>query len=115
MSIGISILGITLLPLAITSVFPKYVDSIDAIRVMSLAILPSTITILYTSKLLSLEKSKGVLIGKVISVITMIVGIVTLGKFLDLTGIAIAFVSASAIEAVYLMYYSKIKSEEKYD
>ncbi len=114
-SIGISILGITLLPLAITSVFPKYVDSIDAIRVMSLAILPSTITILYTSKLLSLEKSKGVLIGKVISVITMIVGIVTLGKFLDLTGIAIAFVSASAIEAVYLMYYSKIKSEEKYD
>ena len=114
-SIGISILGITLLPLAITSVFPKYIDSIDAIRVMSLAILPSTITILYTSKLLSLEKSKGVLIGKVISVITMIVGIVTLGKFLDLTGIAIAFVSASAIEAVYLMYYSKIKSEEKYD
>ena len=114
-SIGISVLGITLLPLAITSVFPKYVDSIDAIRVMSLAILPSTITILYTSKLLSLEKSKGVLIGKVISVITMIVGIVTLGKFLDLTGIAIAFVSASAIEAVYLMYYSKINSEEKYD
>ena len=114
-SIGISILGITLLPLAITSVFPKYIDSIDAIRVMSLAILPSTITILYTSKLLSLEKSKGVLIGKVISVITMIVGIVTLGKFLDLTGIAIAFVSASAIEAVYLMYYSKINSEEKYD
>ena len=55
------------------------------------------------------------LIGKVISVITMIVGIVTLGKFLDLTGIAIAFVSASAIEAVYLMYYSKINSEEKYD
>ena len=112
-SIVISVLGITLLPLAITSIFPKYIDSIDAIRIMSLAVLPSTITILYTSKLLSLEKSKGVLIGKVISVIIMIVGIVILGKFLDLTGIAIAFVSASAIEAIYLMYYSKIRNKEK--
>ena len=63
-SIVISVLGITLLPLAITSIFPKYIDSIDAIRIMSLAVLPSTITILYTSKLLSLEKSKGVLIEK---------------------------------------------------
>ena len=45
--------------------------------------------------------------------IIMIVGIVILGKFLDLTGIAIAFVSASAIEAIYLMYYSKIRNKEK--
>ena len=109
-SIGISVLGITLLPLAVTSVFPKYIDSIDAIRVMSLAILPSTITILYTSKLLSMEKSKAVLIGKVISVLTMIAGIVVLGKFFDLIGIAIAFVSASTIEAIYLTSYSKFKS-----
>ena len=109
-SIGISFLGITLLPLAVTSVFPKYIDSIDAIRIMSLAILPSTITILYTSKLLSMEKSKAVLIGKVISVLTMIAGIVVLGKFFDLIGIAIAFVSASTIEAIYLTSYSKFKS-----
>ena len=109
-SIGISVLGITLLPLAVTSVFPKYIDSIDAIRVMSLAVLPSTITILYTSKLLSMEKSKAVLIGKVISVLTMIAGIVVLGKFFDLIGIAIAFVSASTIEAIYLTSYSKFKS-----
>ena len=109
-SIGISVLGITLLPLAVTSVFPKYIDSIDAIRIMSLAILPSTITILYTSKLLSMEKSKAVLIGKVISVLTMIAGIVVLGKFFDLIGIAIAFVSASTIEAIYLTSYSKFKS-----
>ena len=109
-SIVISVLGITLLPLAVTSVFPKYIDSIDAIRIMSLTILPSTITILYTSKLLSMEKSKAVLIGKTIQVLTMIAGIVVLGKFFDLIGIAIAFVSASTIEAIYLTSYSKFKS-----
>ena len=109
-SIGISFLGITLLPLAVTSVFPKYIDSIDAIRVMSLTILPSTIAILYTSKLLSMEKSKAVLIGKAIQVLTMIAGIVVLGKFFDLMGIAIAFVSATIIEVIYLISYSKFKS-----
>ena len=109
-SIGISVLGITLLPLAVTSVFPKYIDSIDAIRVMSLTILPSTIAILYTSKLLSMEKSKAVLIGKAIQVLTMIAGIVVLGKFFDLMGIAIAFVSATIIEVIYLISYSKFKS-----
>ena len=109
-SIVISVLGITLLPLAVTSVFPKYIDSIDAIRVMSLTILPSTIAILYTSKLLSMEKSKAVLIGKAIQVLTMIAGIVVLGKFFDLMGIAIAFVSATIIEVIYLISYSKFKS-----
>ena len=50
------------------------------------------------------------LIGKVISVLVMIAGIVVLGKFLDLIGIAIAYVSASTIEAIYLISYSKFKS-----
>jgi len=35
---------------------------------------------------------------------------VVLGKFFDLTGIAIAFVSATIIEALYLISYSKFKS-----
>ena len=77
---------------------------------MSLTILPSTITILYTSKLLSMEKSKAVLIGIAIQVLTMIAGIVVLGKFFDLMGIAIAVVSATIIEVIYLISYSKFKS-----
>jgi len=112
-SVGISILGIILLPLAITLIFPKYIQAIDAIRIMSLVVIPSTISILYTSKLLSSENSKTVLIGKLISVVTIIVGIVVLGHFLNLIGIAIAFVLSSTIEAAYLIYYNKINNGEK--
>ncbi|MCV0366625.1 MAG: hypothetical protein K5798_05120 [Nitrosopumilus sp.] len=112
-SVGISALGIIFLPLAITSVFPKYILAVDAIRIMSLAVIPSTISLLYTSKLLSLENSKTVLIGKLISVITMIVGIVILSDFLDLIGIAIAFVLSSTVEATYLIYQNKINIGEK--
>ncbi len=114
-SIGISILGIILLPLAITLIFPKYILAVDAIRIMSLAVIPSTISIYYNSKLLSLENSKTVLIGKLISVITMIIGIVVLGNFLDLIGIAIAFVLSSTIESSYLIYYNKINSGKNND
>ena len=114
-SVGISIIGIILLPFAITLVFPKYIEAIDAIRVMILAIIPSTISILYTSKFLSIEKSKTVLIGKVISVIIMIVGVIILGNYLNLVGIAIAFVLSSAMEATYLIYNNRIINAEKND
>jgi O-antigen/teichoic acid export membrane protein len=114
-SIGISALGITLLPLVITSIFPKYILAIDAIRIMSLVVIPSTINILYTSKLLSIENSKTLLIGKLISVLTMIVGIVILGNFLDLIGIAIAFVLSSTVECSYLIYHNKINKGVKTD
>ena len=114
-SIGISALGIIFLPLAITSIFPKYILAVDAIRIMSLGVIPSTISILYTSKLLSIENSKTVLIGKLISILTMIIGIVVLSNFLDLIGIAIAFVLSSTIECSYLIYYSKINKGVKSD
>ena len=114
-SIVISILGITLLPLVITLIFPKYILAIDAIRIMSLVVIPSTISLIYTSKLLGSENSKTVLIGKLISVLTMIVGIVILGNFLDLIGIAIAFVLSSTVESIYLIYYNKINKGIKSD
>ncbi len=106
-SIGISILGITLLPITITLVFPKYILAIDAIRIMSLAVVPSTISLLYTSKLLGSENSKAVLIGKLISLTIMIVGILILGNFFNLIGVAVAFVLSPTIEAAYFMYNNK--------
>lgn len=106
-SIGIAVFGITLLPLAIPLIFPKYTLAIDAIRIMSLSTIPSTISILYTSKLLGLGNSKTVLIAKLISIITMIVGVIVLGNSLNLIGIAIAFVLSSTIESCYLIYYNR--------
>lgn len=106
-SVVITILGITVLPTIISEIFPKYINALDAIRIMSLVVIPSTLSILFTSKFLSQENSKTVLVGKLISLMTLIVGILMLGSIYGLNGVAISLVLSSTIEAIYLIYYNK--------
>ena len=47
-------------------------DAVDAIAIMSLAVVPEAITMLYVSKMLGQEKSKSILIAKLIGLITII-------------------------------------------
>ena len=103
-SIGIVFLGITVLPHIIPILFPKYIDVIDAIRIMSLAVIPYTLTLLFSSKLLGLEKSKFVLIEKITALCIMITGIVVLGPLYGIVGISVAFVLATSVGAVFLGY-----------
>ena len=103
-SIGIVFLGITVLPHIIPILFPKYIDVIDAIRIMSLAVIPYTLTLLFSSKLLGLEKSKFVLIEKITALCIMIGGVVILGPLYGIVGISVAFVLATSVGAVFLGY-----------
>jgi O-antigen/teichoic acid export membrane protein len=101
-SVIISILGIFLSPLVIPNFFPKYVDVGMAIQIMSLSIIPITISTICTSRLLSKEKSKLVLIGNILSITVTVLGILTLGSMYGTMGIAMSFVLSSILKAVYL-------------
>jgi O-antigen/teichoic acid export membrane protein len=108
-SIGISILGILLSPVVIPELFPKYVEAIDAIQIMSIAVVPGTITLLYTSKLLGSEKSRFVLISKAISLPMFVTGFIILGPIFGIIGLASVFVFTVTFEASFLFSISKIK------
>ena len=101
-SVIVSVLGIFLSPLVIPNFFPKYVDAGVAIQIMSLSIIPITITTICTSRLLSKEKSKLVLIGNMIGLIIIILGILTLGSMYGTMGIAMSFVLSTISKATYL-------------
>ena len=101
-SVIVSVLGIFLSPLVIPNFFPKYVDAGVAIQIMSLSIIPITITTICTSRLLSKEKSKLVLIGNMIGLIIIILGILTLGSMYGTIGIAISFTLSTISKATYL-------------
>ena len=73
------IFGIFVLPKLIPIFFPKFIDTVDAIGIMTLAVVPEAITMLYISKMLGHEKSKFILIAKLVSLITVIVGFIILG------------------------------------
>jgi len=109
LSIGIAVLGIGLSPYIIPNLFPKFIDAIDAIQIMSVAIIPATLTLLYTSKLLGLEKSKFVLTAEIISASTLIAGFIILGPIFGIMGLASVFVLSVTLEACLLFGITKIK------
>ena len=107
-SIGISIFGIFVLPKLIPIFFPKFVGAIDAIGIMSLAVVPEAITMLYMSKMLAREKSKFVLIAKLISLTTIVIGFILLGSVFGIIGLAAIIVSASVLQASFLGITNKM-------
>ena len=108
-SVGIAVLGVVLFPHIIPNFFPKLIEAIDAIQIMSIAIIPATISLLYTSKFLGLEKSKFVLISKIVATSILIVGFIILGPIFGIIGLASVFVFTSTFEASFLFSISKIK------
>lgn len=106
-SIGISILGFFTLPEIISSFFPKYIGTIDAIKILSLEVVPSSIIAILTSKFLSLEKSRIILIANGIGLITLIVGIIILGPIYGIVGLATAYLLSTISTAIFTGYYYK--------
>tara|TARA_A100001037_G_C15141375_1_gene633877 strand:- start:2371 stop:3495 length:1125 start_codon:yes stop_codon:yes gene_type:complete len=105
-SLGISgvitVFGITILPSIIGLFFEKYELVVDLIQIMSIGIILGTINYFYTSKFLSKEKSKHVLIATLISLISIVLGMIILGSLFGAIGLAMAFVITTATQTGYL-------------
>ena len=114
-SVGLTMFGIVILPMIIPILFPNYIDTVIAIQIISVAIIPSTIGIFYDSKLLSIEKSKFLVIGKGIGLFTMISGFVILGPIYGIIGLAVTLVVSSCLQTLVVIIASKtIRYEEKH-
>ena len=114
-SVGLATFGIVILPMIIPILFPNYIDTVIAIQIISVAIIPLTIGIFYDSKLLSIEKSKFLVIGKGIGVFTMISGFVILGPIYGIIGLAVTLVVSSCLQTLVVIIASKtIRYEEKH-
>ena len=109
-AIGISILGILVLPKLIPLFFPKFIEAVDAIAIMSLAVVPEAISVLYSSKMLGKEKSKFVLAGKVLALSILVIGFILLGPILGIIGLAIIFVVTATFQACFLAITDKIEN-----
>jgi len=100
-SIILTFVGFFVVPIILPVVFPKYIESIDAIKIMSFSLIPMSIIQIFTSKFLSMEKSKFVLIGVTISLSILIPTMIIFGDMFKISGVAISFVLAMSIQALY--------------
>lgn len=101
-AIMISIFGMLVLPKIIPILFPKYVDTVEIIQITSLGVIPATLGLILSTKLLGAEKSKHVLIGRWIWAGTVIAGILMLGNLYDVSGLAYALVLSNVFFVVYI-------------
>lgn len=106
-SIILTFIGFFIIPEVLQTIFPKYIDTVDTIKIMSFSIIPMSIVKIYTSKFLSMEKSKLILIGLIISLSILIPTMIIFGIMFGILGIATSFVLATVIQALYFYLTSK--------
>ena len=114
-SVIISILGISLTPIVLPILFPQYIDAILAIQIMSITVIPTSITFIFTSQFLGMEKSRYVMLSKFCSMIVISVGMIILGSLYGIQGLAISYLVANSGDAILLFLLSKYeKSKSKH-
>ena len=113
LSLIITILGITLSPIVIPELFQEYVETIIAVQILSISVFFGNLISIFSSKLLSEEKSKSILIANIISVGIIIIGFILLGPILGIVGLSIVHVVALAIEAMILMFSTKRRNNNE--
>ena len=102
-SIGLALLGIFVAPEIIPLVLPEYTDVIDLIPLLSIAIIPRTITVMLLSGFLAKENNKYLVLGNVISISVIVLGILYFPQYFDVVGLAIAYVLGVTAQTIYLI------------
>lgn len=90
-------------PLIIPVFFSQYTEAIAAIRILSFSLIPMTVTTMFTSKLLGQEKSKQIVLSKIVSIIIFALVTVALSSQYGITGLAIGYLSATIAECACLI------------
>ena len=102
-SIFVSALGIFIAPMLIENFFPKFIESVDAIRIMSLAVIPSSIALILEAQFLGKERSKIVIIGTGISLVFLTIGMIVLGSWFGIIGVAWSLVIATTAKTSFYL------------
>jgi len=106
-SFVLALIGILVVPQVLPIFFPEYNESVELIPLISLTIIPATISGLYNSKFLAHEKSNYVVIINIVSTIVLISGVFILGQFLGVVGLAYSFLLSNIVKAVFYFCLTK--------
>ena len=102
-SIGFALLGIFVAPEVILFALPEYADAVELIPLLSLAIIPRTVTTMLMSEFLGKENNMHLLVGNLIAFSIVVLGILYLPEYFDIVGLAIAYVLSVTIQTIYLL------------
>ena len=107
-SVLITILGIFVAPILINEFFPKFTEAVDAIKIMSIVVIPTTISLIIESEFLGKEKSRIVLVGTAILVTSLIIGMIILGSLMGIEGVAYSLVIAQTAKLCFYLIAKRV-------
>ena len=102
-SIVFALLGIFVAPEVILFALPEYADTVELIPLLSLAIIPRTVTTMLMSEFLGKENNMHLLVGNLIAFSIVVLGILYLPEYFDIMGLAIAYILSVTIQTIYLL------------
>lgn len=103
LAVVVIVMTVFLAPLAVSSFFPQYSQSISSLQIISLAVLPLTFITLITTRMLAEGKSRKILVGGIIYVISQILLLILMGTIFGVDGLATSVVVALSVELLYLL------------
>jgi len=101
-SIAVAVIIFMISPCIIENFFPTFMESTLIVKVMSLAVIPSTITAELNASLLGKGKSRKVFVAGLAYLASLITGLTIFGRTIGALGLAITLVTAQAMQAICL-------------
>ena len=108
-SIGLAIIGMTVIPNVASILFPEFLELKDALPILSLYLIPATIGLLFESRFLSSEKSRIVLVGTIIAVVSYSLGMLTLGPEYGIVGFSASLIISISLKTSFFALIFKIR------
>jgi len=103
----ITIISIILIPIGVENFLPQYTDSILPIQIMSVGLIPLTISSIQQTKFFGHENSQLVLFGSILESSLYLTLIIVLGQIYGLVGIAYSFLAAVILRTVFNQFIEK--------
>ena len=111
-SVGFALIGIFLIPPLMPIVFPEYTEAVTLLPILSLSVIPIAVQSISISKLLGQEKTRYVLISRLISIFVLVFGIIVLGNEFGSEGIATAYVLSQVASAILLVVAAQLLAKK---
>ena len=111
-SVGFTLIGIFLIPPLMPIVFPEYTEAVTLLPILSLSVIPIAVQSIFISKLLGQEKTRYVLISRLISIFVLVFGIIVLGNEFGPEGIATAYVLSQVASAILLVIAAQLLAKK---
>jgi len=106
-SVVLALIGIFIVPQILPILFPEYSTSLELIPIISLSIIPTTISTLYISQFLAHEKSGYVVIISIVSIMVLVIGILSLGNIFGNIGLAYSLVISDIVRVLLIFGFSR--------